>query len=422
MRKKECVAMLLAGGQGNRLGIMTKKLAKPAVPFGGKYRIIDFALSNCTNSGIDTVGVLTQYRPHKLNAYIGAGQPWDLDRTDGGIYVLPPYVKGKKGEWYKGTANAIYQNIEFIEQYSPQYIIVLSGDHIYKMDYSRMLEYHKQKNAAATIAVVQVPWDEASRFGIMDTDGEGRIMEFAEKPKVPKSNNASMGVYVFNWVTLKKYLEEDDMDSKSSHDFGKNIIPKMLKEEEPIYAYLFSGYWKDVGTIQSFWEANMDLLESVPAFDLYDTNWRIYTRNPEEPPHYISREADVKNSIIAEGSRIYGSVEHSVIFSSVVTGRDSFIKDSIIMPRVTIGEGTRLNRVIIGEGVSIGRNCKIGFGDNVANKYYPDIYNTGITVIGEDTVIHDGTVIGRNVVVVKCPGDLHEIPSGECIRMEDEVQ
>jgi glucose-1-phosphate adenylyltransferase len=378
MWKKEYIAMLLAGGQGNRLGILTKNLAKPAVPFGGKYRIIDFALSNCTNSGIDTVGVLTQYRPHKLNAYIGTGQPWDLDIIDGGVFVLPPYVKGKRGEWYKGTANAIYQNIEFVEQYDPKYIIILSGDHIYKMDYSIMLEYHKQKNAAATIAVIKVPFEEASRFGIMDTDEYGRITEFAEKPKLPKSNNASMGIYIFDWKMLKEYLIEDDKDVKSIHDFGKNIIPRLLENGEKVYAYNFSGYWKDVGTIQSLWEANMDLLESAPAFDLYDPKWRIYARNPGEPPHYISQGAEVINSIIAEGSRIYGSIEHSVIFSSVEADKGCCIKDSVIMPRVSIGKNTRLSRVIVGEGVRIGENCSIGFGDDVANKYYPDIYNTGL--------------------------------------------
>jgi glucose-1-phosphate adenylyltransferase len=421
MWKKEYIAMLLAGGQGNRLGILTKNLAKPAVPFGGKYRIIDFALSNCTNSGIDTVGVLTQYRPHKLNAYIGTGQPWDLDIIDGGVFVLPPYVKGKRGEWYKGTANAIYQNIEFIEQYDPKYIIILSGDHIYKMDYSIMLEYHKQKNAAATIAVIKVPCEEASRFGIMDTDEYGRITEFTEKPKLPKSNNASMGIYIFDWKMLKEYLIEDDKDVKSIHDFGKNIIPRLLENGEKVYAYYFSGYWKDVGTIQSLWEANMDLLESVPAFDLYDPKWRIYARNPGEPPHYISQEAEVINSIIAEGSRIYGSIEHSVIFSSVEADKGCCIKDSVIMPRVSIGKNTRLSRVIVGEGARIGENCSIGFGDDVANKYYPDIYNTGITVIGEDTVIPDGTIIGRNVVVVQSPVNVQMIPSGECVRMEEEI-
>ena len=420
MWKKECIAMLLAGGQGNRLGILTKSLAKPAVPFGGKYRIIDFALSNCTNSGIDTVGVLTQYRPHKLNAYIGTGQPWDLDRIDGGVFVLPPYVKGKRGEWYKGTANAIYQNIEFIEQYDPKYIIILSGDHIYKMDYSRMLDYHKKKDAAATIGVIKVPWEEAGRFGIMDTDEDGRIVEFAEKPKNPKSNNASMGIYVFNWSMIRKYLLEDDKDVKSSHDFGKNIIPRLLEAGERTYAYGFSGYWKDVGTIQSLWEANMDLLEEVPAFDLYDPKWRIYARNPGEPPHFISEDAKVQSSIIAEGSKIYGNIEHSVIFSSVEAGYECCIRDSVVMPRVTVGRGTRLNRVIIGEGATIGDNCQIGFGDDVANRCYPDIYNTGITVIGEDTVIPDGTAIGRNVVVVESPENIQVIPSGECIRTEEE--
>lgn len=421
MRSKECIAMLLAGGQGNRLGILTKNLAKPAVPFGGKYRIIDFTLSNCTNSGIDTVGVLTQYRPMKLNAYIGTGQPWDLDRVNGGVYVLPPYVKGKKGEWYKGTANAIFQNIEFIEQYNPKYVLILSGDHIYKMDYSAMLEYHKKKDADATIAVINVPLEEAGRFGIMNSDDDRKIYEFEEKPKVPKSNQASMGIYVFNWEMLKKYLIEDEKDPKSDNDFGKNIIPKMLSNGLKIYAYPFEGYWKDVGTLQSLWEANMDLLESPSSFDLYDPKWRIYGRNPIEPPHYIASGAVIKKSIVTEGSIVYGSVKHSVVFAGVYIGKDTEIVDSVIMPNARIGNNTKLNNVIIGEGAVIGNNCEIGFGDIIPNKNHPDIYASGITVIADDVVIPDGVKIGRNVVIEDSFTGLKKIESGEWIKKEDEA-
>lgn len=395
MRKKECIAMLLAGGQGNRLGILTKNVAKPAVPFGGKYRIIDFTLSNCTNSGIDTVGVLTQYRPLKLNSYIGTGQPWDLDRLDGGVYILPPFVKGKMGEWYKGTANAICQNIEFIEQYNPVYLLVLSGDHIYKMDYSLMVEYHKDKKADATIAVIEVPWGEAGRFGIMNTKEDGLIYEFDEKPKNPKNNMASMGVYIFTWEVLKKYLCEDEKEQKSDHDFGKNVIPKMLENGQSMYAYPFGGYWKDVGTIQSLWEANMDLLESPPRFDLYDDNWRIYGRNPMEPPHYIAACARVKRSIIAEGSVVYGNVEHSVIFSGVFIDKDAEIRDSIIMPYARIGKNTKILNSIITEGVKIGDECEVGGqGDGHGKSNTP-----GVTVIGENIVIPPKTVIGENVML-----------------------
>lgn len=399
MRAKECVAMLLAGGQGNRLGVLTKNLAKPAVPFGGKYRIIDFALSNCTNSGINTIGVLTQYRPLKLNAYIGTGQPWDLDRLDGGVFVLPPYMKGKLGEWYKGTANAIYQNAEFIDQYDPDYVLILSGDHIYKMDYNQLLDYHKEKEADVTIAVREVPWEEASRFGIMNADEENRVTEFEEKPKKPKSNKASMGIYIFNWKTLKKYLIADSLNTKSSHDFGKNIIPQMLSAGQKMYAYSFEGYWKDVGTIQSLWEANMDLLEDEPSFDLYDPKWRIYGRNPGEPPHYMGEHGDVKNTLVSEGAVINGSVKHSVIFTKVIVDEGVKIQDSVVMPNATIGEGTMIANSIIAEGAKIGKNCRIGLGDYNVSKFEPEIYSSGITVIGEDIVIPDNTVIERNVVV-----------------------
>jgi glucose-1-phosphate adenylyltransferase len=394
MRTKECIAMLLAGGQGNRLGILTKNLAKPAIPFGGKYRIIDFTLSNCTNSGIDTVGVLTQYRPLKLNSYIGSGQPWDLDRLDGGVYVLPPYLRGKVGEWYKGTANAIYQNIEFIEQYNPDYLLVLSGDHIYKMNYNSMIEYHKKVHSAATIAVIDVPWDEASRFGIMNTYEDGRISEFDEKPRNPKSNKASMGTYVFEWETLKKYLIEDEIDSKSDHDFGKNIIPKMLGNGMNIFAYPFTGYWKDVGTIQSLWEANMDLLESPPKCDLYDPSWRIYGRNQGEPPHFIAPEASAKRCIVSEGSNIYGKVENSIVSTGVFIGKGSEVRDSIIMPYARIGNGTAINKAIIAERAAIGDWCEIGRIDRKRESG-----NCNITVIGDGAVIPDRTRIEEGLIL-----------------------
>lgn len=420
MLTKQCIAMLLAGGQGNRLGVLTHNLAKPAVPFGGKYRIIDFPLSNCTNSGIDTIGVLTQYRPLKLNAYIGTGQPWDLDRLNGGVFVLPPYVKGKKGEWYKGTANAIFQNLEFIEQYSPKYVLVLSGDHIYKMDYAAMIKYHEKKKADATIAVISVPWEETSRFGIMNTDEQDRIYEFEEKPKAAKNNMASMGIYIFNWEMLKQYLVEDDKDTKSSHDFGKNVIPKMLSNNLGLYAYPFSGYWKDVGTIQSLWEANMDLIESPPVFDLYDPMWRIYGRNPIEPPHYVAPGAKVKKSIVTEGSEVFGEVDHSVIFSGVKIGKGALVKDSIIMPDSIIGENTKLDHVIVGEGVVIGDNCEIGFGEAVPNKDEPDIYYSGLTVIGEGISITENVKIGKNCVIQKTVKKPIIIESGGSVRKEDE--
>ena len=308
LRKKTCVAMLLAGGQGSRLGVLTQKVAKPAIPYGGKYRIIDFPLSNCTNSGIDTVGVLTQYQPLELNAYIGSGAPWDLDISNGGVFVLPPYQKGKSGEWYRGTANAIYQNIAFIEQYNPDYVLILSGDHIYKMDYNAMLNYHIRHGADATIAVREVPWEEASRFGIMNTDSDDRIIEFEEKPKNPKSNKASMGVYIFTWSKLRQYLENDEGDKKSNNDFGKNIIPNMLADKQVLVAYSFNGYWKDVGTIESLWEANMDLLETPMPIDMHDKRWRIYAKNPGMAPHYIAKGATVHDTLITEGCEVYGNV------------------------------------------------------------------------------------------------------------------
>jgi len=360
LRKKTCVAMLLAGGQGSRLGILTKKVAKPAVPYGGKYRIIDFPLSNCTNSGIDTVGVLTQYQPLELNAYIGSGAPWDLDISNGGVFVLPPYQKGKSGEWYRGTANAIYQNIAFIEQYNPDYVLILSGDHIYKMDYNAMLNYHIRHGADATIAVREVPWEEASRFGIMNTDSDDKIVEFEEKPKNPKSNKASMGVYIFTWSKLRHYLEEDEADKKSSNDFGKNIIPNMLNDKQVIVAYSFNGYWKDVGTIESLWEANMDLLETPMPIDMHDKRWRIFAKNPGMAPHYIAKGATVKDSLITEGCEVYGNVNHSVLFAGVIIEEGAKVESSVIMPGSVIKRGAVVRRAIVAENAVVGPGAFVG--------------------------------------------------------------
>ncbi len=352
--------MLLAGGQGSRLGILTKKVAKPAVPYGGKYRIIDFPLSNCTNSGIDTVGVLTQYQPLELNAYIGSGAPWDLDISNGGVFVLPPYQKGKSGEWYRGTANAIYQNIAFIEQYNPDYVLILSGDHIYKMDYNAMLNYHIRHGADATIAVREVPWDEAPRFGIMNTDSEDRIIEFEEKPKNPKSNKASMGVYIFTWEKLRHYLEEDEADKKSNNDFGKNIIPNMLADKQVLVAYSFNGYWKDVGTIESLWEANMDLLETPMPIDMHDKRWRIFAKNPGMAPHYIAKGATVHDTLITEGCEVYGNVNHSILFAGVIVEEGAKVDSSVIMPGSVIRRGAVVQRSIVSENAEIGPGAVVG--------------------------------------------------------------
>ena len=352
--------MLLAGGQGSRLGILTKKVAKPAVPYGGKYRIIDFPLSNCTNSGIDTVGVLTQYQPLELNAYIGSGAPWDLDISNGGVFVLPPYQKGKSGEWYRGTANAIYQNIAFIEQYNPDYVLILSGDHIYKMDYNAMLNYHIRHGADATIAVREVPWEEAPRFGIMNTDSNDRIIEFEEKPKNPKSNKASMGVYIFTWEKLRHYLENDEADKKSNNDFGKNIIPNMLNDKQVLVAYSFSGYWKDVGTIESLWEANMDLLETPMPIDMHDKRWRIFAKNPGMAPHYIAKGATVHDSLITEGCEVYGNVNHSILFAGVIIEEGAKVESSVIMPGSIIRRGAVVQRAIVAENAVVGPGAFVG--------------------------------------------------------------
>ncbi len=392
--KKRVVAMLLAGGQGSRLGVLTKKIAKPAIPFGGKYRIIDFTLSNCVNSGIDTVGVLTQYMPLDLNAYIGNGQPWDLDRNDGGVSVLPPYVRGKDGEWYKGTANAIYQNIQFIERYDPEYVVVLSGDHIYKMDYSQMINYHEKKGSVCTIAVLNVTLEEASRFGIMNTDENDKIYEFEEKPAKPKSTKASMGVYVFSWKQLKAYLEADEQDPASENDFGKNIIPNMLNAGEPIYAYEFNGYWKDVGTFGSLWDANMELLLENSPVKLSDNNWKIYSRNPNEPPHFLGGKAYIKNSMITEGTRVHGTVENSVIFYGCYIGRGAIVKDSVILPNTRIEDGAIVNYAIIGQDVKIGKNACVGAPKQEAEKTGTPGKLTGyLAVIGDELTVQDNGVV-----------------------------
>lgn len=359
-RKQECVAMLLAGGQGSRLYALTRDIAKPAVPYGGKYRIIDFPLSNCINSGIETVGVLTQYQPLELNDYIGSGQPWDLDRMDTGVHVLPPYQRNKGADWYKGTANAIYQNMAFIERYDPEYVLVLSGDHIYKMDYSKMIAEHQKNHADCTIAVIEVEMSEASRFGILNTREDGSIYEFDEKPKVPKSNLASMGIYVFNWRKLRDYLTDDERDPNSQNDFGKNVLPAMLAAGERMFAYRFEGYWKDVGTIDSLWEANMDLLNPKVPLDLSDSEWKIYSRNPGLPPHYIGDSAQVENSMISEGSNIYGKVDFSVLFSGVTVEEGAEIRDSIIMPGSRICRGAVVQYAIVAENAVIGEGAVVG--------------------------------------------------------------
>ncbi len=346
-QKKEIIAMLLAGGQGSRLNNLTEKIAKPAVPFGGKYRIIDFTLSNCSNSEIYKVGVLTQYKPLELNAHIGIGSPWDLDRKNGGVTMLAPFMGADGGRWYKGTANAIFENFHFIEQYDPEYVLVLSGDHVYKMDYSLLLDYHKEKAAEATIAVIRVPWEDTPKFGIMNVDDEGKIIEFQEKPKEARSNLASMGVYIFNWKTLKKYLTEDELDKTSSNDFGKNIIPNMLNSGIPLYSYVFTGYWKDVGDVKSLWESNMDLLKEDSKLNLYDADWKIYSKNPINPPHYISSTGKVKSSLLNEGCIIHGEVNNSVLFPGVVVGINSVVSNSVIMPGVKIGDNVKINKSII---------------------------------------------------------------------------
>ena len=397
MIKKEMIAMLLAGGQGSRLGVLTSKVAKPAVAFGGKYRIIDFPLSNCINSGVDTVGVLTQYQPLRLNTHIGIGIPWDLDRNIGGVTVLPPYEKSTNSDWYTGTANAIYQNLEYMESYNPEYVLILSGDHIYKMDYEVMLDFHKANNAEVTIAVMPVPMEEASRFGIMIADENHRITEFEEKPEHPRSNLASMGIYIFNWKTLKEALIA--MADQPALDFGKHVIPYCHEKGAPLYAYEFTGYWKDVGTLSSYWEANMELIDIVPEFNLYEEYWKIYTKSEIQPPDYIAADSVVERSIIGEGSEVYGEVYNSVIGCGVTIGKGTMIRDSIIMNQTQIGEGCEINKAIIAENVVVGNQVKLGVGEEAENDTAPHIYNHGLVTIGEKSVIPDGISVGKNSVI-----------------------
>ena len=400
MEKKEIMALLLAGGQGSRLGILTKNTAKPAVRYGGKYRIIDFPLSNCINSGIDTVGVLTQYQPLMLNQHIGIGIPWDLDRKSGGVTILAPHVKGgeEMGDWFMGTANAIYHNLEYIDRYDPEYVLILSGDHIYKMDYSKMLEFHKANNCTATIAVLEVPFEEASRFGIMNTLDDDKIYEFEEKPANPKSNLASMGIYIFTWKKLREALIEDNKVHSNS-DFGMHIIPKMLADGETLYAYRFNDYWKDVGTIESYWQANMELIKTVPEFNFYDKFWKIYTKTDNQPPQYVGRGAKLQQSIASEGCEIYGEVHSSVLGPDVLIKKGAVVRDSILMENVVIEEGAVVDRCIIDRNNIIGKGAVLGEGENIPNELKPNIYNTGITVVGENSVIPDGVHIGKNCVI-----------------------
>ncbi|MFR6246054.1 MAG: glucose-1-phosphate adenylyltransferase [Romboutsia timonensis] len=369
--KKDTLAMILAGGQGSRLGVFTKRIAKPAVSFGGKYRIIDFVLSNCSNSGIDTVGVLTQYRPLILNSHIGTGSHWDLDRINGGVHILQPYMNEKEGNWYRGTAHAIHQNMDFIDSYNPEYVLILSGDHIYKMDYSKMLDHHKKVGSKATIGVIEVPWDEASRFGIMNTNEDSSIYEFEEKPANPKSNLASMGVYIFDWKMLKGYFEEVDNNGANYDDFGKNLIPKMLEDQIPMFAYPFKGYWRDVGTIESLWEANMDIIKSNDEIDLNSSKWKIYTNTMSMPPQYIGKDSDIQKSLVADGCKVLGKIENSVLSHGVSVGSDSIIKDSVIMPNVKIGKNVIIEKAMIGEGAIIEDNTIIKEQDgiNVISEY-----------------------------------------------------
>jgi glucose-1-phosphate adenylyltransferase len=396
MAQNECIAMLLAGGQGSRLGVLTQKIAKPAVPFGGKYRIIDFPLSNCVNSGIFTVGVLTQYQPLELNDYIGNGEPWDLDRRNGGVHILSPYQQIKGTDWYRGTANAIYQNINFIDKYEPEYVAILSGDHIYKMDYSKMLAYHKEKGAACTIAELEVDWSEASRFGLMITDEEGTIQEFEEKPKNPRSNKASMGVYMFTWSKLRKYLIDDEADKNSSNDFGNDLIPAMHANGEKMVAFPFDGYWRDVGTIDSLWMANTDLLSPSTGFNLDDPNWKIYSRSPGSAPQYLSSTSHVQNSMLAEGCHIEGDVDFSVLFTNVVVEKGATVRDSIVMPGSVIKSGAVVQYAIVAENVTVENDVVIG-----ERPEDMDVSEWGISVIGPNVSIGKGAHIGAKEMIAQ---------------------
>ena len=397
MIKKEMIAMLLAGGQGSRLGVLTEKVAKPAVAFGGKYRIIDFPLSNCINSGIDTVGVLTQYQPLRLNEHIGIGIPWDLDRNVGGVSILPPYEKSTSSEWYTGTANAIFQNMAYMERFNPDYVLILSGDHIYKMDYQVMLDYHKANKADVTIACMPVPIEEASRFGVMITDGNGRITEFEEKPEHPRSNLASMGIYIFSWKALRESLIA--LKDQPGCDFGKHILPYCRDNGMRLFAYEFNGYWKDVGTLGSYWEANMELVDIIPVFNLYEEFWKIYTKCDILPPQYISSDSVIERSIIAEGTEVYGEVYNSVIGVGVKIGKGAVIRDSILMSGVVIGDGTVVDKAIIADNVEVGANVHLGVGEFAPSKLNPKVYAFDLVTIGEESYIPDGVSVGRNTAI-----------------------
>ena len=417
MVKKEMIAMLLAGGQGSRLGVLTAKVAKPAVAFGGKYRIIDFPLSNCINSGVDTVGVLTQYQPLRLNTHIGIGIPWDLDRNVGGVSILPPYEKSSNSEWYTGTANAIYQNLDYMQSFNPDFVLILSGDHIYKMDYEVMLDFHKANKADVTIAAMPVPMEEASRFGIVVTDSEGRIQEFEEKPEHPSSNLASMGIYIFSWPVLKEALIR--LSEQSHCDFGKHIIPYCHAKGQRLFAYEYNGYWKDVGTLSSYWEANMELIDIIPEFNLYEEFWKIYTNSANLPPQYIAEEGVVERCIISNGTEIYGEVHNSVLGAGMIVGKGSVVRDSIIMRNVVIGENCVIDKAIIAENTVIGDNVVIGIGAEVPNQLKPNIYSGGLATIGENTTIPAGVQIGKNTAISgeTVPEDYREgmLASGETL-------
>ncbi|MDY4669258.1 MAG: glucose-1-phosphate adenylyltransferase [Oliverpabstia sp.] len=412
MIKKEMIAMLLAGGQGSRLGVLTEKVAKPAVAFGGKYRIIDFPLSNCINSGIDTVGVLTQYQPLRLNTHIGIGIPWDLDRNVGGVTVLPPYEKSGNSDWYTGTANAIFQNMAYMETYNPDYVLILSGDHIYKMDYEVMLDYHKANKADVTIACMPVPIEEASRFGVMITDGNGRITEFEEKPEHPRSNLASMGIYIFSWPALRESLLA--LKDQPNCDFGKHILPYCRDNGKSLYAYEFNGYWKDVGTLGSYWEANMELIDIIPEFNLYEEFWKIYTKGDIIRPQYISSEAVIDRSIISDGAEVYGEVHNSVIGPGVTIKKGAVIRDSIIMKESVIGEGTHVDKSIVAEHVTVGDNVVMGVGEEAPNVLKPAVYGFGLVTIAENTVVPSNVKIGKNTAI---SGETtpEDYPNGELV-------
>lgn len=424
MIKKEMIAMLLAGGQGSRLGVLTSQIAKPAVPFGGKYRIIDFPLSNCINSGVDTVGVLTQYEPLRLNTHIGIGIPWDLDRNVGGVSILPPYEKSESSQWYTGTANAIFQNMEYMEYYNPDYVLILGGDHIYKMDYEVMLKFHKANKADVTLATIPVPMEEASRFGVVITDENKRIQEFEEKPPKPRSNLASMGIYIFSWPVLREALIT--LKNQKACDFGKHIIPYCHERGDRIFAYEYNGYWKDVGTLGSYWESNMELIDLIPEFNLYEEFWKIYTKSDRIEPQYVSEDAVINKAIIGDATEIYGEVHNSVIGSGVIIEKGAVVRDSIIMNSTTIGARTKLDKAVIAENCVIGNDCEIGIGEEATNKWKPDVYAFGLVTIGDKSVIPGGVKIGKNTAImgITGPEDYQDgiLASGESINKAGEGQ